>query len=259
MSVISNRIFKNAEHKMSSPYGPRGVINTSAGSTSSFHNGTDYSTSGRKLTQYGIEDGYCFASAVASDGANYVWVIYPRIKKAFIHYHLDTRSVSAGAKVTADTKLGTTGKTGKATGVHLHLGVRDLSKLTDARVKNMNWDLLRSCSYEDPEKFSAKYTAPEAKATATTSPAPAKTKGYTTGTYKVNVSLLNVRVGAGTNYNKKVFSGLTVNARAQVKKLNGNKPADGLVKGCVVTVSQVKDNWGKIPSGWICLDHCVKA
>lgn len=36
------------------------------------------------------------------------------------------------------------------------------------------------------------------------------------------------------------------------------KPANGLVKGCTCTVSQVSGHWGKIPSGWICLDYCKK-
>lgn len=158
MSKISDLIFKNAKHYITSPYGARNTISTSAGKTSSFHNGTDYGTNGKKLPQYAIEDGYVFAAQTASDGAKYVWVIYPRIKLAFLHYHLDTISVKAGQKVIKGTKLGTTGKSGKATGIHLHLGIRPLTNLTAAQVKAMTWALLRSCSYTDPEKVN--YTAP---------------------------------------------------------------------------------------------------
>ena len=159
MSKISDLIFKNAKHYITSPYGARNTISTSAGKTSSFHNGTDYGTNGKKLPQYAIEDGYIFAAGTSSsDGAKYVWVIYPRIKLAFLHYHLDTISVKAGQKVTKGTKLGTTGKTGKATGIHLHLGIRPLTNLTAAQVEAMTWALLRSCSYTDPEKVN--YTAP---------------------------------------------------------------------------------------------------
>lgn len=158
MSKISDLIFKNAKHYITSPYGARNTISTSAGKTSSFHNGTDYGTNGKKLPQYAIEDGYVFAAQTASDGAKYVWVIYPRIKLAFLHYHLDTISVKAGDEVKKGTKLGTTGKTGKATGIHLHLGIRPLTDLTDAQVTAMTWALLRSCSYTDPEKVN--YTAP---------------------------------------------------------------------------------------------------
>lgn len=78
-----------------------------------------------------------------------------------------------------------------------------------------------------------------------------------TGTYKVNASLLNVRAGAGTNYPAKAYNQLTSNAQAQNGKL-GNSKASGLLKGCVCTVTEVQGNWGKIPSGWICLDYCSK-
>ena len=248
MSKISDLIFKNAKHYITSPYGARNTISTSAGKTSSFHNGTDYGTHNKKLPQYAIEDGYIFAAGTSSsDGAKYVWVIYPRIKLAFLHYHLDSISVKAGQKVTKGTKLGTTGKTGKATGIHLHLGIRPLTNLTAAQVTAMTWALLRSCSYTNPEKVN--YTAP--------SVAVSKNK-YETGTYTVSADLLNVRTGAGTSYAKKTFKQLTANAQAQIKKLNKGNPANGLVKGCTCTVSQVKDNWGKIPSGWICLDYCKR-
>lgn len=88
-----------------------------------------------------------------------------------------------------------------------------------------------------------------------------KNYAYTTGTYKVTGvdSHLNVRKGAGTSYGKKKFSEFTANAQAQIKKLNNGKAVDGLVNGCECTVTEVKGNWGKIPSGWICLDYCKKS
>lgn len=158
MSAISNLIFNGANHYMTSPFGNRNAISTAKGTTGSFHNGTDYGTKSKKLPQYAIEDGYVFAAAKASDGALYVWVIYPRIKKAFLHYHLDKISVKAGQTVKKGTKLGTTGKTGKATGIHLHLGIRDLAKLSIDSINKMTWTNLRACSYVDPEKV--RYTAP---------------------------------------------------------------------------------------------------
>lgn len=154
MSTISDLIFNGAKHYITSPYGKRNPFSTSAGSTSAFHYGTDYGTDGKKIPQYAIEDGYCFASAKANDGANYVWIIYPRIKKAFLHYHLDKRSISAGSSTKKGTLLGYTGMTGKATGIHLHLGVKDLSKLSTERINKMNWDSLGACSYIDPEGMS---------------------------------------------------------------------------------------------------------
>ena len=136
MSIISNIIFAGAKHYITSKYGNRNVINTSSGTTSFFHRGTDYGTNGKKLPQYAIEDGTVLSCGTASDGAKYVWVKYPHIGKKFLHYHLDTICVRKGQAVKKGTKLGTTGKTGIATGIHLHLGVKDLK--TD--------------EYEDPEK-----------------------------------------------------------------------------------------------------------
>ena len=160
MSAISKKIFNGANHYITSPYGKRKTISTSAGSTASFHYGTDYGTNGKKIAQYAIEDGYVFAAQRAKDSALYVWVIYPRIKKAFLHYHLNSYRVRAGQTVKSGTLLGYTGKTGKATGVHLHLGIRDLTRLSDSQIKHMTWALLQSCAYIDPEKLY--YTAPSA-------------------------------------------------------------------------------------------------
>lgn len=86
---------------------------------------------------------------------------------------------------------------------------------------------------------------------------PSNNKKYTTGSYTVTASLLHVRSGPGTNYYIKTYKQLTANARSQ-NRSKGNYYANGLLKGVNVTVSQVKGNWGKIPSGWICLDYCKK-
>lgn len=80
---------------------------------------------------------------------------------------------------------------------------------------------------------------------------------YTTGTYKVNASVLNVRYGAGTKYKAKTYSQLTSNARSQNSRL-GNYYTNGLRRGVITTVTQVKNGWGKTPSGWISLAYCTK-
>ena len=80
---------------------------------------------------------------------------------------------------------------------------------------------------------------------------------YSTGRYEVTATVLNVRTGPGTNYDWKKYSELTANAQKQVKEKCGYG-ANGLVKGVQCDVSEVKNNWGKIPSGWICLDYCKK-
>ena len=71
---------------------------------------------------------------------------------------------------------------------------------------------------------------------------------YTTGTYKVNCSKLNVRTGPSTKYRIKSLSELTRSARKQ----------NGYVKGVKCTVTKVTGNWGLTPSGYICLDYCTK-
>lgn len=71
---------------------------------------------------------------------------------------------------------------------------------------------------------------------------------YITGTYKVNCSKLNVRTGAGTKYRIKSLNELTRSARNQ----------GGYVRGIKCTVTKVVGNWGLTPSGYICLDYCIK-
>ncbi len=146
MSKISNLIFHNAKHTMSSPYGRRNSIKTSAGNTGTFHNGTDYATYGVKLAQYPIENGEVLSCGTdwKYGGAKYVWVKYPRLGDKMLHYHLDSICVKKGQKVNKNTILGYTGKTGKATGIHLHLEVVNIS--TGKRY--------------DPEEYSKKYKEP---------------------------------------------------------------------------------------------------
>lgn len=83
-----------------------------------------------------------------------------------------------------------------------------------------------------------------------------KAKVYHAGTYVVTTDLLNVRKGPSTAYAKVPYKNFSDNAKEQIKKLNGGKAANGYVKGVTCTVYQVKKNWGKTPSGWICLDYC---
>ena len=57
---------------------------------------------------------------------------------------------------------------------------------------------------------------------------------YVLGLYVVNANGLNVRTGAGTNYKiKKVYP-----------------------KGTRFDTYEIKNNWARTPSGWVCLDYC---
>ena len=80
---------------------------------------------------------------------------------------------------------------------------------------------------------------------------------YTTGRYEVTCDVLTVRTGPGTDYDWLRYSQLTANAQKQVYEKNESKP-NGLVNGVQCDVSEIAGNWGKIPSGWICLDYCKK-
>lgn len=78
---------------------------------------------------------------------------------------------------------------------------------------------------------------------------------YTKGRYKVTASKLNVRTRPKTGSDSKILkkSQLTPNGQK-------NANSDGtLKKGTVMDVSEVKTDsdknpWGKIPSGWVCLE-----
>lgn len=80
---------------------------------------------------------------------------------------------------------------------------------------------------------------------------------YTTGRYEINTDVLTVRKGPGTKYDWLRYSQLSSNAQKQIYNICGYKP-NGLCRGVQCDVSQVNGNWGKIPSGWICLDYCKK-
>ena len=148
MSKITDIIFKGAKHYITSSFGYRAPIATKAGDTGTKHRGTDYGTNGKKIAQYAIEDGKVYSTGTDGAGAKYVKVDYPRINKRFYHWHLDTIAVKKGQAVKKYTKLGNTGMTGKATGVHLHLGIVDLKNNT----------------YIDPEVYAKEYTEPTAEA-----------------------------------------------------------------------------------------------
>lgn len=152
MSKLSNLIFHNEDTYITSSYGYRKVISTSKGNTSSFHNGVDYGTNGRKLPQYSIDEGVIISCGTdwAYGGAKYVWVKYPRLGVKMLHYHLDSIKVKKNQVVNTNTIIGYTGKTGKATGVHLHLGLKLLSG--DGYIDPEAWF---EKNYKEPEKDSS--------------------------------------------------------------------------------------------------------
>ena len=126
MKVIE-KIFPKGGYYITSGWGPR-TYWLNGQKVEDFHNGIDYGTNSEKWTQYAIEDGYIVSCGIdrAGGDAKFVWVAYPRIGKKFLHYHLDSIAVEKGQKVKEGTKLGKTGTTGWSTGIHLHLGMKDI-------------------------------------------------------------------------------------------------------------------------------------
>ena len=91
-----------------------------------------------------------------------------------------------------------------------------------------------------------------------TSSSSSNSSKYAIGHYEVTTDVLTVRTGPGTNYDWLRYEQLSANAQKQVYEKCGYKP-NGLCNGVECDVTEVKDNWGKIPSGWICLDYKKKA
>lgn len=242
MSELSNLIFHEKKHYLSSPYGPRKSMNTSKGKTSSFHDGVDYATYSVKLPQYPVTDGVVLSCGTdwAYGGAKYVWVSYPDIGVKMLHYHLDSICVKKGQAVNKNTVLGYTGKTGRATGIHLHLGLKKLS----------------GGGYIDPEKWWRENLSVGSPTSPRKSEKPSSGKKYSPGNYKVTkANVLNVRSGPGTKYKKLTFKQLTTDAQEKIRKITG-KEVNGYVKGIKFSVKETALNWGRTPSGWVCLDYC---
>ena len=124
MNLVT-KIFKRDDWYITSSFGYRKPIKTKKGITKKFHYGCDYGTHKEKWEQYALENGYILDCGKADDGAKYIWVDYPRIGIKLLHYHLSKICVKKGQKVTERTLLGYTGSTGRATGIHLHLGMQE--------------------------------------------------------------------------------------------------------------------------------------
>lgn len=124
---LATRIFRRTNYYITSPFGKRKAIYNAAGkliSKAGMHNGCDYGTKGVLWPQYALEDGVILSAGKDSTGAIFAWVRYPRLKIELLHYHLSSLCVKKGTTVVKNMIIGYTGKTGNATGVHLHLGLR---------------------------------------------------------------------------------------------------------------------------------------
>ena len=145
-----------------------------------------------------------------------------------LYAHMQYISVNLADKVKKGQVIGYMGNSGNANGAHLHFEVFDENN------KRVNPEAYINADYNN-------------------------NKGYSIGLYQVTAEpYLNVRTGPTIASRIKSSRELTPNARLQNKNL-GNETINGLLKGVYITVSEIRNNWGKIPSGWICLDYCERA
>ena len=145
---LAERIFRRNDYSVTSAYGWRIHPVTKA---QSFHSGTDYGTKGQKWNQYALENGVVLSAGVDRQGANalFAWVSYPRLGIKCLHYHLDQVLVKTGQGVNEHTVIGTTGTTGRSTGIHLHLGVKSLKTNTYFDPETYNYSLTLSGAWDE--------------------------------------------------------------------------------------------------------------
>jgi murein DD-endopeptidase MepM/ murein hydrolase activator NlpD len=134
---LATRIFRREDWYVTSPFGER--IDP-IDSTKAFHNGCDYGTHVSKWAQYALEEGIVESAGKDSSGAIFAWIKYPRLGFRLLHYHLDSVAVKTGQSVDKNTLIGYTGTTGRSTGIHLHLGMRNIGSSTYIDAHSYNYE-----------------------------------------------------------------------------------------------------------------------
>ena len=121
----------NEYHTITDNYGPRAVIITPAGATSSFHSGTDiYAPKGTPI--YAVLPGKV-AYAADSHGGHGIYVkIDHGDGNATLYAHISVLACKRNDIVNQGDIIGYVGSTGKSTGPHLHIEWWDNGKHTDA-------------------------------------------------------------------------------------------------------------------------------
>lgn len=97
------------------------------------HNGIDLVSKNKDKNLYAFADGYVQKVVTGKDKAttgygNYIWVRYPSYDLSLIYAHCEKVYLKKGDKVTKGTIVAKMGRTGAATGVHLHLGMTRIGK-----------------------------------------------------------------------------------------------------------------------------------
>ena len=131
MSKIYDHILENP--KITSNYGYR--THPISGKKNSFHYGVDLISRKGNNNIYAIEDGYVQKILTGQEKkttgyGNYIWIRYPRINLSLFHAHCKIINLKKGDKVKKGDVIAIEGKTGAATGVHLHLGMTKIGSNT---------------------------------------------------------------------------------------------------------------------------------
>lgn len=109
--------------------------------TKKFHNGLDLISKVRNRHLFAIDDGYVqkvVTSSPKTGFGNYIWVRYPRYNLSLLYAHCEKILLKKGDKVSRGTIVAIEGKTGLATGVHLHLGMTKIGSNTWLNPENYN-------------------------------------------------------------------------------------------------------------------------
>lgn len=239
-------VLKKGYHYVNSDFGNRTYTNSKGKKVSDFHKGIDVQSNTADHTDYVL----CpFAGKVIAcrnnysgqttdtglDGmGNYVKIDCGNgVILRFQHLKKGSVTVSNGDTVKAGQTIGYMGLTGNTSGYHLH------------------FDICINGTYVDPKPYLT-----GTKTFHTTS-----SSKPTSGTYVVTKSV-NVRKGAGTNYDRVYYSKFSTNAKYQVKKIDKGCP-DHFPAGVKLTIKKFKQTangkwWGKCPSGWVSMSYLVK-
>ena len=244
---FKNKVFLQGTHAITLDYGY-------TYSDGSFHKGVDLVT-GRNVEDYvvAIEEGVVVSCENNVQGVNkstgtlgmgnYVILQHANgWRTRYQHMKYGSVLVHNGQKVSKGQKLGLLGNTGNSSGRHLHFDISNAEGVSGSHIANGRY-------YVDPKPYL------HGTKSIVVSGSAAKPV-YTTGTY-ITTNNVNVRKGAGTKYDRVMYNDMTANAKKQVKKLAG-KAVSYFPKGMTLTISQVSGNWGKCPSGWICLEYAKK-
>lgn len=158
-------------------------------------------------------------------------------KKVFLA-HLKSINVKVDQNVSPATIVGVMGSTGRSTGPHTHVEIREYD-VNNNLIKKLN-----PAKYMGIPNIEGIYDSSNYRTIIEPD-----NKVYETGRYKVVSSNgVNVRTGPGINYRIKKLKELSKDAQSK----------GGYVNGTIFDVFEVRGSWGKTPSGWVSLDYAIK-